>query len=198
MLIPENLSPEEQLVFNARRGDQLAFASLLTKYAPIIRLKASRFYKGGYDAEDFFQEGTLGLYNAVMTYSRSGGASFGTYASICVEHRLISAYKNASRKKNSPLENYIPLANLDQMNSSGSFSGDSPEERVIQRENRQRAKKILLNLRSEKERSILILYLRGYSYKKISSALNIPEKSVDNSLQRIKRRLKAASAGNMD
>ena len=188
MLIPDSLTPEEKLVLGAQKGDQLAFVALLTKYTPLIRLKASRFYKCGYDPEDFFQEGTLGLYNAVMTYNKNGGATFPTYAGICIDNRLVSAYKHASRKKHAPLENYLPLTSLDSF--VGTFTQSNPEERFIEREDLLDVEKLLLDLCSETERKILSLYLRGFTYKKISSMLGITEKSVDNALQRIKRRLK--------
>ncbi|MBQ6569028.1 MAG: sigma-70 family RNA polymerase sigma factor [Clostridia bacterium] len=190
----ESLSFEEQLVSKARKGDQVAFVSLLTKYTPVIRLKARRFYKGGYEPEDFFQEGALGLYNAVMTYSKSGGASFATYASVCIENRLLSAYKHASRKKDTPMDNYLSLNLLDEINRGGCLADSDPEEQVIEKETVLKIGRAFAAICSEKERRVFSLYLKGLSYKKIAAELGIKEKAVDNILQGIKRKLKSAAS----
>lgn len=178
---------ENQLVKLAKEGNQAAFVSLLARFTPIIHSKCKRFYKCGLESEDFFQEGALGLFCAVKSFDIGNNASFYTYAGICIENRLISAFKSASCKKHLPLDNYLPLNQLSHLEAMGEID---PEEKYIELESLKNLNNLFLEILSEKEYNVLNLYLQGYSYSKIAQSLKISQKSVDNAVQRIKRKIK--------
>lgn len=192
-MIDSPVLPDEELVKIAKDGNQSAFALLLTKFAPIIRAKCKRFYKCGLEFEDFFQEGALGLFFAVKNYNVGFGVSFYTYAGVCIENRLLSLYKSASCQKNIPLNNYIPLYEVSPLTGTGNgLSEVDPEKHYIELENYKSLMALFSDILSEKERNVLDCYLQGYSYGKIAEILKISKKSVDNTIQRIKRKIKSS------
>lgn len=170
---------DAQLIKKTADGDQFAFVFLLERYVDLIGAKARKFVGGSSEYDDLFQEGALSLYNAACTYDESKEASFRTYASVCIENRMLSLKrkeKDVRSVENEVLESDLP----------------SPEELVIDRENLAAFYVKMKELLSDKEYSVLTLYLSGCSYDDIALELQLPRKAVDNALQRVRRKLKRA------
>lgn len=147
--------------------------------------------------EDIVQEGMIGLYKAIKGYDKKKNASFKTFATMCIKHQIQSAIKVANAKKNSPLSNSVSLQSFSENSDDDDFLPAnlifqvSPDEKII---NKERYKNLLEEIRkmlSEKEMKVLRLYLKGYTYKEIGKILKMPYKSIDNSLSRIKTKLRS-------
>lgn len=177
-----------ELIKLYKNGNQTAFQQLAVRYIFIIRNKSSDLYNMGIESEDLFQEGLLGLHNAVLSFNEKGGASFRTYAGICIRNRLISAVRAANADKNRI--NSIAVS-LDDEAELHSLPDTEPENAVIINENSEGLAKCLKNNLSETEISVLMLYLDGKSYDDIAKTMNIPKKSCDNAMQRVRKKLKA-------
>lgn len=182
----KNLSDTE-LIHLYKNGDQTAFQQLAVRYIFIIRNKSSDLYNMGIESEDLIQEGLLGLHNAVRSFDENGGASFRTYASICIRNRLVSAVRTANADKNKI--NSISVS-LDDETELYSLPDNEPENAVIIREDLQGLVDYLNNNLSKTELSVLSLYLEGKSYNQISEALNVSKKVCDNAMQRVRRKLR--------
>lgn len=188
-----NISPadlellsEEQLCRLARDvSDNDAFALLVQRCTPMIRLQASRFRGGRLDAEDLVQEGILGLLSAVQTYREGGQATFRTYASVCIRRRMISAVRRAG----------IDPSGTDSLDEAGETEPAAQEETsdpahmLVRREDTKRLYSRLRQLLTPLEYQVLMYHLGAYSYEETAHALNIGEKTVDNALQRVRRKL---------
>lgn len=170
-------------------GNTDAYAELAVRYLALIRTKAAGFNVASLEWEDLCQEGLMGLLRAAHTYR--GGASFCTYAGVCIRNHILSACRTASGGKNLPLNNFISL-NQEPDLALDALSCDcaNPETLLIDRENLQIVKKRISEELSKMEREVLSLYLKGESYREISCALGITEKAADNAIQRIRRKLK--------
>lgn len=187
---------DEELVYKAKLGDENAENELLELYKGlVVKLARSYFILGG-EMEDIVQEGMIGLYKAIKGYDKKKNASFKTFATMCIKHQIQSAIKVANAKKNSPLSNSVSLQSFSENSDDDDFLPAnlifqvSPDEKII---NKERYKNLLEEIRkmlSEKEMKVLRLYLKGYTYKEISNILGTSEKSIDNSLSRIKSKLK--------
>ena len=195
---------DEELILKIRDGDSLAEELLYERYKPIVRMLARAYYLAGADREDLIQEGMYGLYRAVCTYDPMAGetrsAAFSTYAEICTKHQMISAVRKAARKRNLPLNTYISLER--EVTPEGKTVGDlaeilsdvyteDPEHDLIQREELSLLRKTMDTALSPFERRVLKLYLEGFSYQKIADLLEKTPKSVDNAIQRVRRKLEA-------
>ena len=193
---------DEELILKIRQGDSLAEELLYERYKPIVRMLARAYYLAGADREDLIQEGMYGLYRAVCTYDPEAGearaAAFSTYAEICTKHQMISAVRKAARKRNMPLNTYISLER--EVTPEGKTIGDlaeilsdvyteDPEHDLIQREELGFLRKTMDTALSPFERRVLKLYLEGFSYQKIADLLGKTPKSVDNAIQRVRRKL---------
>lgn len=186
----ENLSDEE-LVFEAKNGNDTAINILARRYKTMVSAITHSYFLFGCDSEDLLQEGMIAIINAISSYS--GEASFKSYATVCVRNRIFSLIKSFNNLKNKPLNNYISL--------SGYPEGDAdkteiitaktfgPEETYINRESFAEHKKSIEENLSKYEYKILQLYLQGYSYGKIAEFMNKNEKSIDNAIQRIRKKL---------
>lgn len=181
-----NLSDNE-LIELYKQGDQLAFQQLAVRYIFIIRNKSSDLYNMGIEYEDLFQEGLLGLHNAVRSFNENGGASFRTYAGICIRNRLVSAVRTANTDKNKI--NSIVLS-LDDETDLQSLPVTEPENLIILRENFQRFIDYLKTNLSKTELSVLSLYIEGNSYDEIAGKLEITKKACDNAMQRVRKKLR--------
>ncbi len=187
---------DEELVYKAKLGDENAENELLELYKGlVVKLARSYFILGG-EMEDIVQEGMIGLYKAIKGYDKKKNASFKTFATMCIKHQIQSAIKVANAKKNSPLSNSVSLQSFSENSDDDDFLPAnlifqvSPDEKII---NKERYKNLLEEIRkmlSEKELQVLKYYLKGYTYKEISNILGTSEKSIDNSLSRIKSKLK--------
>ena len=190
---------DEQLIEGIRAGDREAERILYERYKQFVRSRAHSYFLIGADHEDLVQEGMLGLYKAVCEYDAGKAASFKSFAEVCVTRQILSAIKNATRKKHTPLNNYISL-NRSPVEANGEFTlldtvrslrVADPEEVIIGRENFDRLVVYLEQVLSPMERRVLELYLDGYSYPQIAAAIEKPLKSVDNAMQRVKHKLEA-------
>ncbi len=188
---------DEELVCKAKLGDEKAENEILERYKGlVVKIARSYFILGG-EMEDIVQEGMIGLYKAIKGYDKKKNASFKTFATMCIKHQIQSAIKVANAKKNSPLSNSVSLQSFSENSDDDDFLPAnlifqvSPDEKII---NKERYKNLLEEIRkmlSEKEMKVLRLYLKGYTYKEIGKILKMPYKSIDNSLSRIKTKLRS-------
>lgn len=190
----QNQSDENVLVQCASEGDSKCITELIVRYTPIVALCAKRYSGMGPDLEDLMQEGMLALLNAIRTYNPQEKAMFKTYAARCINNRIISAITAHFRGKNIPLNFYIPLENADAIPSAERSGGD-PQEMFILKEEQQQLRKQMNTLLSMFEMKSLELYLSGHTYEEIAKRLECTTKSVDNGLQRVRRKLQAADKG---
>lgn len=196
----ENFTDNE-LVHLIRENDGDAFSELVVRYLPVIRAKASNYYKAGLETDDLLQEGMLGLLSAARSYKATGSASFKTYAGVCIGHRVLTAYRSAARQKHLPLNNFVSLSDDENQDTTNlpftsSYSVVDPEALLISREELNLFKRRIEETLSETELEVLTYYLSGRTYEQIAALLHISVKSVDNSLQRVRRKLKGSVSDN--
>lgn len=194
--IPENMADEEVTIL-AQQGDGDAIEFLLNKYKGFVRTKARSYFLIGADHEDIVQEGMIGLYKAIRDYRADRQASFRGFAELCVTRQIITAIKTATRQKHIPLNSYVSLnrpmydENQDKtlLDIISEEAVSSPEDMLIDREELSLIEGKLGEMLSPMEKRVLVLYMEGKSYSDIAAALDQHVKSVDNALQRIKRKL---------
>ena len=188
---------DEDLIEHVRSGDGSALDLLIERYKAFVRAKARSYFLIGADREDIVQEGMIGLYKAIRDFRDDKLASFKAFAELCVTRQIITAIKTATRQKHVPLNSYISLDKpiYDEESErtlldiiSGAVVAD-PEELMIHREEFDAIEIQMKELLSELERDVLILYLDGRSYQEIAEDLSRHVKSIDNALQRVKRKL---------
>ena len=181
----------QDLARKAAGGDPAAEEALVSEYAQLVRACARPYFLAGGDGEDLIQEGMLGLLSAVRTFDPAKGVKFATYAEFCVRRRIYSAIRSASGYKHTPLNSYISLESpqLDESNTQNAYFLRDPEDFVIARESVGEVEKLLYGALSRFESSVLELYLEGMSYKDMAARLEKTSKSVDNAVQRIRRKL---------
>ena len=194
----ETLSDEDLLSLH-RAGDARAEEALYARYKQIVRSKARTYFLIGADREDIIQEGMIGLYKAVVDYQFDKNTSFRGFAELCITRQIISAIKAASRKKHIPLNTYISFnrpayeseTGLTLIDVLSSTRISDPEEVLLGRESYAAVADSIEHSLSKLERNALGLYLYGYSYQQIADMLQITTKSVDNAIQRVKKKLEA-------
>ena len=188
---------DEELVEQVHLGNTNALDYLITKYRLFVKVKARSYFLIGADKEDIIQEGMIGLYKAIRDFRGDKLASFRAFAELCITRQIITAIKTATRQKHIPLNSYVsldkPMYDEDSertlMDVITSTISDNPEHLMINREEYSRLEGQMSEVLSELEQQVLVLYLEGRSYNEISSLLNRSTKSIDNALQRIKRKL---------
>lgn len=185
---------DKDLLYYFRRGDEEAITLLLHQYEPFISKRASAFKISGLETEDLVQEGKIGLCTAVKNYDAVRGASFRTYARQCIMNRLATAVRTAMRQKHSPLNGYVSLNDLKNMEAEDSIRVASAEDVAAWREKMNALRKAAGNF-SLLERKVLYLYLSGVSYTEMARKLHVGAKYIDNALQRMKRKLSLKLAG---
>lgn len=194
---PYEFLAEDDIVEAARSGSEYACEYIFQKYKGFVRAKAHSYFLVGADREDIIQEGMIGLYKAIRDYKVERLASFRAFAELCVTRQIITAIKTATRQKHIPLNSYISLNKpiydeesdrtlLDVLKSA---KINDPEQLMINLESYQSIEYNLTEILSDLEWEVLIHYLNGKSYQEIAVSLNRHVKSVDNALQRIKRKL---------
>lgn len=193
---------DEELVCKAKLGDENAENELLERYKGlVVKIARSYFILGG-EMEDIVQEGMIGLYKALKGYDKKKNASFKTFATMCIKHQIQSAIKVANAKKNSPLSNSVSLQSFSENSDDDDFLPVnlifqvSPDEKIINKEDYRNLLENIKKMLSEKELQVLKYYLKGYTYKEISNILGTSEKSIDNSLSRIKSKIKKLTENN--
>ena len=187
---------DEALCKLAAGGDRIAEETLVMRYQRFVRACARPYFLAGGDTEDLLQEGMLGLLTAIREYDEQRGAAFSTYAAACIRSRLFSALKMASRKKHAPLNQAMSLDSSFSDGGGEETEGrpsvlpqtSGPEDLFLDREAyEERIERLKAGL-SSMETGILPLYLRGLSYGEIAAVIGKPSKSVDNAVQRIRKK----------
>ena len=188
-----------QLVMRARNGDPKALYALIRRYHGFVRLKASSDFLAGGDSEDLIQEGLIGLYKAVRDFRADKETSFRSFAELCVTRQIITAIKTATRFKHAPLNSYISFSHTPAGQESDSEctlgdalpgpSVDDPSVCVISTEELQSLVFTLGSGLSQLEADALRLYLEGSSYEEMAEELGCDTKTIDNALQRVKRKI---------
>ena len=174
---------DEELCRLTASGDRDAEEVLVERYLRMVRVCARPYFLAGGDSEDLIQEATFGLLKAIREFAPERDAKFKTFAEVCIRNRIRSAVTTASRSKHAPLNDSVPFE------SPMLGIGASPEELYISREEDAERLAILNQKLSPLERSILELFLHGLSYREISEQVGRPAKSVDNAIQRIRRKV---------
>ncbi len=188
---------DEQIVQLGRHGDKNAMDFLIQKYKNLVKLKSRAYFLIGADREDVIQEGMIGLYKAIRDYQSKKSMAFKTFAELCITRQMITAVKNATRQKHIPLNSYVSL-------NRKVFDGDSdktymelvsdevisdPEQLVIKKEEFSGIENKMGEILSAFEWKVLSLYLNGKSYVEIAKQVKKPIKSIDNALQRVKKKV---------
>jgi len=195
---------DDDLLRLVRQGDSQTLDVLIHRYISFVRGKARTYFLIGADKEDIIQEGMIGLYKAIRDYDESKQSSFKAFAELCVTRQIITAIKTATRQKHIPLNSYVSLDKpiYDEENDrtlldviAGSREID-PQEMLINQENFGDMEVKLSELLSGLEKQVLHLYLDGRTYQEISDRLNRHVKSIDNALQRVKRKLEQLMEAN--
>ncbi len=192
-------SSDEELVACALTGRDHALAELLSRYRPFVRLKARGYFLVGADREDVIQEGMIGLYKAVRDFDPTRQTSFRAFAELCVTRQIITAIKTATRFKHAPLNSYVSL-------HLPAYHDDEPEhemgeqivspvadpaDSVVSASELAAMEDYFGEILSDLEADVLTRYVEGQTYSEIAAALNRHVKSIDNALQRIKRKLES-------
>lgn len=187
---------DDELLQLIRQGHNRALEFLLRKYKSFVLSKARTYFLIGGDREDVTQEGMIGLYKAVCDYDQNKLTSFRAFADLCITRQIITAIKTATRQKHIPLNSYISLnkpiyddeSDRTLLDTIAESRVSDPQELLISQEKLGYMKLKLAELLSDFEQKVLNLYLDGYTYQEISSELKRHVKSIDNALQRIKRK----------
>jgi RNA polymerase sporulation-specific sigma factor len=188
-----------QLALKARNGDGVAMDQLIRRYTGFVRLKASSYFLAGGDSEDLIQEGLIGLYKAVRDYRTDKETSFRSFAELCVTRQIITAIKTATRFKHAPLNTYVSFSHTPAGQESDGdctlgdalpgSAVDEPSVCVISTEELQSLVGCLGTSLSGLESDSLRLYLEGSSYEQMAEELGCDTKTIDNALQRVKRKI---------
>ncbi len=190
---------DNYLIALAKQGRPDAYDKIVRRYYGFVRLKASSYFLIGGDADDLIQEGLVGLYKAVRDYRSDRESSFRNFAELCITRQIITAVKTSTRNKHTPLNEYVSFS---QTPSASGGDGDptldemlpgptvhDPVNQVISSEELHSLVGCLSSVLSELESSVLSLYLDGHSYEAVSDRLDCDTKTVDNALQRVKRKV---------
>lgn len=183
--------PDEELSALAKRGDRDAEETLVKRYTRLVRQLSRPYYLAGGDSDDLIQEGMIGLMCGVREYKGERTASFRTFAEICIRNRLYSAVRAAARDKHAPLNQSVPLEIPffdGQGPMYGAMAGENPEDLIIGREGVQDALSDVRKQLSDFEAKILGYYLDGLTIREMAKAVSRSPKSVDNAVQRIRRK----------
>ena len=188
------------LIALAKQGNADAYDRIVRRYYGFVRLKASSYFLAGGDADDLIQEGLVGLYKAVRDYRTDRESSFRNFAELCITRQIITAVKTATRNKHTPLNGYVSFSSTPAGSSDSESSLDEmlpgsavhdPVNQVISSEELRSLVACLSTVLSDLESRVLSLYLDGHSYTAIGERLGCDCKTVDNALQRVKRKVGA-------
>ena len=188
---------DEEIVLKARSGNDRALEYLLIKYQNFVKSKAKSYFLIGADKEDIYQEGMIGLFKAIRDFKDDKLASFKVFAELCITRQIITAVKTATRQKHIPLNTYISLnkpiydeeSDRTLLDVISGIKVSDPEELIIGKEELASIETQIGEVLSELEMEVLMSYLDGKSYQEIACDLDRHAKSIDNALQRVKRKL---------
>jgi RNA polymerase sporulation-specific sigma factor len=205
---PEERSKREledlQLVIRARNGDQVALDALIRRYTGFVRLKASSYFLAGGESDDLIQEGLIGLYKAVRDFRADKETSFRSFAELCITRQIITAIKTATRFKHAPLNTYVSFSQTPAGQDDGECTlgdalpgpgVDDPAVCVISTQELQSLVFCLGTGLSPLESDALRYYLEGNSYEEMAELLGCDTKTIDNALQRVKRKVLQHQSG---
>ena len=188
---------EYEMVLKASNGDIIALEHIITKYKNFVKAKAKSYFLVGADKEDIIQEGMIGLYKAIRDFDGSKTNSFKCFAEICITRQIITAIKTATRQKHIPLNSYVSLnkpiydeeSDRTLMDIIAASIITDPEELIISKEELKNIESKMNEILSKLELQVLELYLNGKSYQYIADIIGRDVKSIDNALQRVKRKM---------
>ena len=189
---------DEKLIENVNKNDQTALNCLIGRYNDVVNMKANKFFMVGAEREDMVQEGMIGLYKAIRSFEVEKHSAFKSFANMCVERQMITAIKTSNRQKHMPLNSYLSLNSSpnDEDDEDGAdlldiFNAnlvEDPLETVTKKEYYSYVEKTINNSLSDFEKKVLNRFINGESYEQIASKLETPVKSVDNAIQRIRKK----------
>ena len=190
---------DEQLIKLEKKHDEVATDVLIERYRDIVNAKVSKYYIAGAEKDDIIQEGLIGLFKAIKNFDETKQKSFKSFANLCVERQIITAIKGSNRQKHIPLNSYVSLTDNSYENSEGdeesqlldvisSNETEDPLETVTKNEYYDNVKTTINKSLSNFEKEVLNRYIEGESYIQIAKSLNSPVKSIDNAIQRIRRK----------
>lgn len=188
---------DEEIVAMVKEGNDRALEYLLQKYQNFVKAKAKSYFLIGADKEDIYQEGMIGLFKAIRDFRDDKLASFKVFAELCITRQIITAVKTATRQKHIPLNTYVSLnkpiydeeSDRTLLDIISGVKTMDPEELMIDREDMENLEETMHRVLSSLEMEVLNSYLDGKSYQEIASDLERESKSIDNALQRVKRKL---------
>ena len=186
---------DEALIQKLRDGETEIADYIMEKYKPLVRKKANAMYLIGGETDDLIQEGMIGLFKAVRDYNTEKETTFFTFADLCIARQLYSALEASNRKKHIPLNNYVSISSPDTsdnvyLETIITDETESPEELLIKQEGKAEFFQRLEEKLSNMEKNVLYLYLEGNSYIQIAKIMDKSPKAIDNSLQRIRGKIK--------
>ena len=195
---------EEEIVIEAQNGDVRAQEYVISKYESFVKAKSKSYFLIGADKEDIYQEGMIGLYKAIRDFNYEKSSTFKGFAELCVTRQIITAIKTATRQKHIPLNTYIslnkPVSEDDSertlLDIISTIKISDPEALIIGKEEKARIENAITKVLSDLEMEVLQSYLDGKSYQEIACDLDRQAKSIDNALQRVKRKLEKCLSDN--
>ncbi len=182
----EKFLSDEQLAVAAAAGDEVSRIRLIGRYIPLVKSRVSGYADGGFEPEDLAQEGMIGLMQAIDAYRVTGGASFRTFALLCIDRSIISVVRSALGAKKIPVGQVVPLEDRE----DSFIAGETPQTIVESKDSFRWLLSKLSGVLSGLEQQAFLLYLGGCEYEEIATRLGVPQKTVDNALCRARRKIK--------
>ena len=189
---------DEQIITDIKNGDEQALVYLLNKYKDLVNSKVGKYFIIGAEREDIVQEGMIGLFKAIKGFDNTKQNTFKTFANICIERQLITAIKTSNRQKHMPLNSYLSLNisaydnneddSVELMDTFNSNTIEDPLETIMKQEQYTEVENAVNKSLSKFEKQVLNRFLNGESYVKIAEKLDTPVKSIDNAIQRIRKK----------
>lgn len=195
--VPFGSLVDEEVLSHVQQGNKTAVEYLIKKYERVVRKKANTYFLIGSDRDDVVQEGLIGLYKAICDYDENKRSSFRSFAELCITRQIITSIKSATRLKHTPLNSYISIykpvheehSERTLLDTIDSFDAIDPQELMVGKEKFQNVQACLMKALTKLEWEVLCLYLQGCSYEETAIELKRQEKSIDNALQRVKRKV---------
>lgn len=193
-----NGQTDEQIIAKIKQGDECALSYMIEKYKELVNIKVGKYFMIGAEREDIVQEGMIGLFKAIKSYNPEKQNSFKSFANICIERQLISAIKTSNRQKHMPLNSYLSLNtaaydnneedSVELIDTFDSKTVEDPLETITKKEYYEEVQSAVNKSLSKFEKQVLERFIKGDSYVKIAEKLDSPVKSVDNAIQRIRKK----------
>lgn len=193
-----NEMTDEQIVLEVQNGDKQALTYLMNKYKELVNIKVSKYFIVGAERDDIVQEGLIGLFKAIKMFKEDKNNSFKSFANMCIERQLITAIKSSTRQKHMPLNSYLSLNasaydneeenGIELINTLDNKMVEDPLETLMKKEYFEYIENSIQKNLSTFEKQVLDGYVKGYSYVTIAKKLDSPVKSIDNAIQRIRKK----------